>query len=214
MKLRAPLTVLFVAGVTVGAIWLFNKPAPVAEKTAAAPVAMSVPKAAPAPVPQVVAPLAPPAPITSASPESNAPIAADAPAPISTDPHADLNACIDDITTMLQTGNISGLVDNYAPPQVLAQMPPEAKAQMEAYMSDPKAQQQIQMMAQVFQGLHGVVPTMNDAGDHATYQVTPPQGMFSDVQLGQGGSVPATIPITFVKQNGRWYIGDGPGGGM
>jgi hypothetical protein len=101
------------------------------------------------------------------------------------------------------------LVDNYAPPDVLAQMPPEAKAQMEAYMSDPRAQQQMQMMAQVFQGMKGQAPTINETGDKATYQVTPPAGM-----IPPGANVPQTIPVTFVKQNGRWYIGDGPGGGF
>jgi hypothetical protein len=125
-----------------------------------------------------------------------------------------LSFCIDDITTMLQSGNITGLIDNYAPPSILAQMPPEAKAQMEQYMSDPRAQQQIQMMAQVFQGLKTVTPTMNDTGDKATYQVTPPPGMFDNVKLGPNGSIPASIPVTFVKQEGRWYIGEGPGGGL
>jgi len=211
MKLRAPLTVILVAGVTIGAIWLFNKPAPAPEKTAQAPVAQTAaPKAAPAPVPKVAAPVAPVVPASGASPQLSA---ADAPAPISSnDPHADLNACIDDIANMLQSGNIMGLVDNYAPPQVLAQMPPEAKAQMEAYLSDPRAQQQIQMMAQVFQGLKGVAPTMNDAGDRATYQITPPAAMAG--ALPPGTNMPETIPITFMKQDGRWYISDGPGGGL
>ena len=212
MKLRTPLTVLLVAGVTIGVIWLFNKPAPAAVKTAQAPAPVAPPKVAPVHVPQVAAPVAPPAPVTQTSPPLNAPIAADAPAPITTDFHSDLNACIDDIATMLQTGNITGLIDNYAPPQLLAQMPPEAKAQMEQYLSDPRAQQQIQMMAQVFEGLKGVAPTMNDAGDQATYQVAPPTGMAES--LPPGTNLPTTIPITFIKKDGRWYINDGPGGGM
>jgi hypothetical protein len=210
MKLRTPLTVLLVAGVTVGVIWFFNKPAPVAAVTAQAATPKAVSLTTPVHVAQVAAPLAPAVPASGGAPQASA---ADAPAPIgSADPHGDLNACIDDITTMLQSGNISGLIDNYAPPQVLAQMPPEAKAQMEAYMSDPKAQQQIQMMAQVFQGLHSVAPTMNDAGDRATYQVPPPAGMAE--ALPQGANLPPTIPITFMKVDGRWYISDGPGGGM
>jgi hypothetical protein len=211
MKLRTPLTVLIVAGVTVGVIWLFNKPALAPEKTAPAPLAhMAAPTSPPVRVAQVAAPTAPAVPASGESPQASGP---DAPAPISSnDPHADLNACIDDITTMLQTGNISGLIDNYAPPQVLAQMPPEAKAQMEAYMSDPQAQQQIQMMAQVFQGLKSVAPTMNDTGDKATYQVTPPAALAAT--LPAGTNLPPTIPITFMKVDGRWYISDGPGGGM
>jgi len=210
MKLRTPLTVLLVAGVTIGAIWLFNKPAPAAEKTAQAPTLKAALQTAPVHVAQVAAPLAPAVPASGESPSASAP---DAPAPISSsDPHTDLNACIDDIANMLQSGNITGLVDNYAPPQVLAQMPPEARAQMEEYMSAPQAQQQIQMMAQVFQGLKGVAPTMNDAGDRATYQITPPAGMAAT--LPPGANIPETIPITFVKQDGRWYIGDGPGGGL
>jgi hypothetical protein len=210
MKLRTPLTVLIVAGVTVGVIWLFNKPAPAADKTAqASSAAKAAPRTAPIHVAQVEAPVLPPVPASGGSPQMNTP---DAAAISSNDPHTDLNAAIDDITTMLQTGNISGLIDNYAPPQVLAQMPPEAKAQMEAYMSDPQAQQQIQMMAQVFEGMKGTAPTMNDAGDRATYQITPPAAMAGT--LPAGATLPPTIPITFMKVDGRWYISDGPGGGM
>lgn len=213
MKLRTPLTILLVAGVTVGAIWLFNKPAAAPEKVAQAPAPAAAPKAVFSPVPQVAAPLAPPVPKSEESPSTTA--AEEASAPINSgDPHGDLNFCIDDITTMLQAGNITGLIDNYAPPQVLAQMPPEARAQMEQYMSDPKAQQQMQMIAQAFQSLKTVTPTMNDTGDKATYQIAPPPGMIPPGQMAQGASVPSTIPITFMKQDGRWYISDGPGGGL
>jgi len=208
MKLRTILTILLVAGITIGAIWLLNKPAPAPEKAAEAPKTVAAPKMSSAPTPQVAAPLAPAVP-KSETPQSASSADAAAPMAAAGDPHADLNFCIDDITTMLQTGNITGLIDNYAPPSVLAQMPPEAKAQMEQYMSDPRAQQQLQMMAQVFQGLKTVTPTLNDTGDKATYQIVPPAGI-----APPGTNLPATIPITFMKQDGRWYINDGPGGGL
>jgi hypothetical protein len=89
-------------------------------------------------------------------------------------------------------------------------MTPEALAQMQQQMASSQGQQMIQMMSSMIQSLKGQTPEMNAAGDQATYQMqmTPPPGM-----LPPGVNVPQrTIPMTFVKEDGKWYIKSNQGG--
>jgi hypothetical protein len=53
----------------------------------------------------------------------------------------------------------------------------------------------------MYRSLVGQSPEMNTAGDEATYPMTPPPGIHNLNPAKQ------TIDITFVKIDGRWYIG-------
>jgi hypothetical protein len=203
------LAILAVVAVLVGGgiFYFVQSPAPEPAKVAEAPKPAAPAPAAPKPAaPQAVAaPKLPaaPAPAPAAKPAPAAPAAA---AP-NAEAIKELDTTLNDMASMLQAGDMAGLMEKYMPPQEQARMTPEMKAQMQQAMQSPQMQQQLQMMAQALQSLQGQTPTFNDAGDTATYQMTPPAGM-----IPPGVNAPATIPVTFIKVDGRWYAGNNGGG--
>ncbi len=206
MNTRNLLVLAVVAALVGGGVWYFVSSSPQAPAQAA-PAAKPA-AAAPAPV----APK-PAVPTTVAAPKAPAVVASAKPAPAAAptgamaDTIKELDTTISDMTTMLQAGDMLGLMEKYMPPEQQAQITPEMRTQMQQMMSSPQMQQQFQTMAQALQSLQGQTPTFNDAGDKATYQMTPPPGM-----IPPGVNAPATIPVSFIKINGRWYASnDGPG---
>lgn len=203
MNTRNLLVVVLVAALTAAGVW-FLKPAPAPEpvKTAAAPKPVEPAPAAPQPTvaPQVAAPAAAPAPAA----ETPAPAQTGASSTANGDAIVELNTEIGDMSSLLQAGDMSTLIDKYMPPQMKAQMTPEMMAQMQQQMQSPQAQQQLQMMAQALQSLQGQTPTFNDAGDRATYQMSPPAGM-----VPPGANAPQTVPVIFMKVDGHWYPAQG-----
>jgi len=206
MKPRSLVATVIAAALVGGAVWYFTQPAapaPAPVKTAEAPKAAA---AAPVkPSTQIAPPIAPPVVAPAPKPTAAQPAANPDPAAAKTDPQAELNTAIDDIISLLQSGNMMALFEKYATPEDQAKMPPEEKAQMEQMMSQPGAQMMIQMMVSGIQSIKDQTPQMNAAGDEATYQMTmsPPAGM------GPAGRAPQTEPMTFVKVDGKWYIKDG-----
>ncbi len=70
--------------------------------------------------------------------------------------------------------------------------------------TDPIAQQSLRNMAATYQSLKGQTPEMNAAGNEATYQATLVR------MLPPASNDPTTIPITFIKIDGRWYLKNTP----
>ncbi len=209
MKTRNLLIVVILAVAVAGGIWYATmsapaEPAKVAEAPKPAPTA---PKpAAPAPVvvaPKIEAPKAPPAVVQA---PAVAVVAKPAPSGSTQDAvMAELNSTITEMVSTLQTGDFMAFMDRFMPPDQASQIPPEMRAQMAQQLAqNPQMQQQMQMMSEALQSLQGQTPTINDAGDHATYQMTPPAGM-----APPGANIPATIPVTFVKIDGKWYADKG-----
>ncbi len=203
MSTRNLLVIVIVAALTAAGVW-FLKPAPAPEpaKTAEAPkpAAPAATIVKPAVAPQVAAPAASAAPVA----EAPAPVQTGASSTANGEAIVELNTAIGDISSLLQAGDMATLIDKYMPPQAKAQMTPEMLAQMQQQMQSPQAQQQLQVMAQALQSLQGQTPTFNEAGDRATYQMSPPPGM-----VPPGANVPQTIPVTFMKVDGRWYAAQG-----
>ncbi len=106
------------------------------------------------------------------------------------------------------------LIENQMPPEQLAALTPEQKTflenQIRQQMQNPQAQQQIQVYAEMLQGLNGVTPTYNEAGDRATFQVPTPDSMRTMARnQNAGADLPSTLPVTFVKRDGKWYMNGG-----
>jgi len=205
------IVLIFVLAAGGAAWWFLQSPAPAPEpvKTAAAPKPAEAPKPAPVKsITQVAAPIAPPVVAPAAKP---AVAAQPAPAQPATGVQAELNAAIDDMTTMMQSGDMVGMMKKYMSPERLAQIPPEQLAQMEQVMQQqaqsPQMQQMFQAMSQSFAALKDQTPEMNAAGDQATYQMAIPASI-----LPPGMAAPPPRPVTFQKVDGQWYI-NGPAGG-
>ncbi len=192
--------VLVVIALIAGVIWLFQKPTP----APAAPTVAVAPKPAPtieAPKPVAKSAVAAPVAATAAAKP------AAAPAKPGNDPQAELNTAIADMISLIQAQDMLTAVQRYLPPDFLAKMPPEEKADMEREMtvglSSPDAQQGMQMMVQVLQGMQTQTPTLNAAGDTATYQLSDPTGRATK-----------TVPFNLRKIDGKWYVDPESMGGM
>lgn len=205
------LSILAVVAVLVGGgIYYFIQspaPTPPPAKVAEAPKPAAPAPAPVAPKPAVAAPIAAPVAAPVATP---APAAKPVAAPATSDAVKELDSTINDMAAALQAGDMNAMVDKFTAPAQRAQMQQMMQSpQMQQTMQSPQMQQQLQMMGQALQSLQGQTPTFNDAGDRATYQMTPPAGM-----VPPEANLPPTIPVTFIKVDGHWYTGDGPGGGF
>lgn len=189
---RKLIIVVVSAVLTVGVVWLFRAPAPAAAKVAAAPAAaMPQPAVAKSVVPTVAAPHV--APVT---PKAPPPIAVAKPGQ---DPQAELNTSLSDMISLVQAGDLLTAFNRYMPPDFLAKMSPQVKERLEQQFAnaatDPQGQMELQLMTVMLQGMQSETPTMNDAGDRATYQVYDPSGQD-----------PQSRPFAMKKIDGKWYI--------
>ena len=184
------------------AAWFFWPTAPAPEKISLTPAAPArVTELEPLTLPAIE--LEPPAPMLRPAPTpvvaAVEPVTA---APAAFDSQAELGTTVTDMIRLLQNQDFMTLFETYAPPDEVAQMPPEAKAQMAAIMQGPQIQQQMQLMIAALQSIQGTTPVYNAAGDTATY--TPTVDLTGNMSNKSG----TPRPMTFVKVNDRWYLKD------
>ncbi len=114
------------------------------------------------------------------------------------DAQVNLETAIPDLANLLATGDLADAFENYTPPDVLAQIPPDRMAAIEQQLNSlnqqPQAVARLAVMAQVLASFDGQTPTYNDTGDVATYPIVNP---------ADGSSQGA---FHFQKVDGRWYI--------
>ncbi len=198
MKPRSLITIVVVAALTLGVVWFLKQPAPEAPKVATATKAAAPAPAAPkASASLVVAPTAKPADKPAA--KSADPVAKTA----ASDSQKELNSTLSDISDMLNAGDVYGAVMRYLPPEMITQMtdslPESERANLQGMiqqqMSQPGAQQGIQMMVQVVDSMKTMTPEINATGDKATYQISDPTGRDTK-----------TEPFTLQKIDGKWYV--------
>ncbi len=217
---RRSLPLLIIVALVSGAIgWFLHTPSALTEATpapASKPMAASTP-AVPATQPpkQVAAPVAAPAPVVASARASTPamPPAAQPATPANAAPAAassgttppELASVITELSTLAASGDLVALYENYMPPQKVAAFTPEQKAfiedQIRKQTEGPNGAKVIQGQVAIIQSLSTVTPTMNAAGDHATFQVPTPKDI-----APAGANLPPTIPINFVKIDGRWYL--------
>jgi len=214
-KIKTIVAVVIIAIFTSGGIWWFTQPTTaISEKTAAVstPASTKVIASTPAQIPviaQVTPPTAKPAPAPQpvAAPAQNATQAA----------QAELNVVIDDMATMMRSGDVMGMALKYMPPDKRpSAVPPgkEAQAMQEVMQqqqkqmqADPRMQAIYEAQAEAMESLKGQQPILNASGDEATYQMAMPA-----ITLPNGSSEPArTEPAIFIKIDGKWYTEDRTG---
>jgi len=214
---RYILAVLAVVLVGIGLWWFLRPPAP-QEKASAA----TLPAKAVASVSDKVEPPKPLAPPTIAAPAlkpAAASVAATSAPDANSDPQADLKTAIPDIVRILRANDLMALVQNYTPPDKLTprllQQAQKTADQLQAAQAmaaslPPDIQERInhpfEQMAKGYEVIIGQVPTMNAAGDEATYMVSMP----GPPDPNTGDSVSTPVPQTFIKINGKWYMKEDP----
>jgi hypothetical protein len=188
-------------------LWLGRNaaPAPAAGNSTVAPQPLAT-KQTPVPVSPatIAAPVTAPATALS-TPLASTPISA---TPTQADPQRELNTAIDDIVSLSQANDQMTLFNDYLSPADKAKMTPAEVDRIKYWADEAKtdsiAQQSLRNTAMMYQSLKGQTPEMNAAGDEATYHATP------ILMHPPDGNEPTTIPITFVKIDGRWYIQNSP----
>jgi len=198
---------LIVAVVGVGLWWYIFQPEPAAPVETAAVAAPTPSKvSAPTPTPAIAGGAAP-----TTKPIQDPQTAMTTPAQNDTQAaQAELNVIIDDMATMMRSGDVIGVQTKYLPPdQRPSTVPPGKEAQtqltqqvMQQMRADPQMQPLFEAQAQALESIKDQQPVLNAAGDEATYQVSMPA-----LTLANGMSVPArTGPMVFQKKDGQWYI--------
>ncbi len=92
------------------------------------------------------------------------------------DAQSSLDSAIPDLSSLLQSGDLVTAFENYTLPDDLAQIPPERIVEVEEincapFVSNPQVQPRLQIISQMLDTFKGQAPTLNDAGDRATYQL-------------------------------------------
>ena len=186
MSSRA-LYVVLVAGLAAIGVWLWR-------------VSTSTTELPPEPPPEITdMPL--PTPPEEIAPEPVNVVAPTAPPPVAPDPQLDVHTAVADMADLLRAGDFANFVARYMPPEVRAMMVqagPEALQQMaqsmaQANVPGTRENQQMQQMLQALDSMKTIGPTLNDAGDQATYPVNIPGGPRS---------------LRLIKVDGRWYFGE------
>ncbi len=120
---------------------------------------------------------------------------------------AELSAVVDDMVDLVQAGDVVAFFDKYTPPEELAQMTPEAKAQMvqnaQQWMTDSATEPFARALLLGWQSLQNQAPVLNAARDEASYQMKLP----AIIDPSRGLDIPAmTRPMVFEKIDGHWYV--------
>ncbi len=196
---RSILIVVIIILVGVG-LWFFTQPKDKPEKTADVPAPAKVAEPKPLAPPSIAPPVAPPAP----KPDS-APVAATTPPSDSSDPQTDLKTAFADIARLIRARDVATRYQTYTPPD---EFDPKIFRQYQANQlqmhaeaaQDPHLKEIMDKSgdrdAQSYESLADQTPTLNAAGDEATYMRT--------VVLTESG--PTIQERTdFVKINGKWY---------
>lgn len=147
-----------------------------------------------APKPAFTQVAAPTAPVAQPPTPGSAPAA-----PAASGPRAELNATMDDIIGVLQTGDAVAAFERFLSPEFLGKLPPEGKAEFEqqilAQLATPRGQQGMQQMMDVLKIMKTQTPQLNATSDRATYPIDDPSGVHS-----------FPPQISFQKVNGTWYV--------
>ncbi|HVU36919.1 MAG TPA: hypothetical protein VHC95_01155, partial [Opitutales bacterium] len=73
--------------------------------------------------------------------------------------------------------------------------------QIRTQLQGPNGAKVLQAQQQMIQALSSITPTMNAAGDRATFQVPTPKDL-----APAGANLPPTLPVNFIKIDGKWYL--------
>ncbi len=168
--------------------------------------------AAPAPTPQVAAAPAAPAPKATmtasatlpsvpATPPATPAVAPKpaAPAP-ATGVRQELNSTMDEIIAMLEAGDAVKTAETFLSPESFEIMGPGTKdmllKQMQALLASPRGQDLLQKVIRVVKNMKTQEPTLNAAGDRASYHLADPTDP----------SFKVPVDLTFRKMEGKWYV--------
>ena len=196
------LITLVVASVCLG-IWWFTQlktgaPVKIASQTKPADPVTPKQGAPPVIVPPMVLPTTKPDALPVATTPPAAPSSQDAVA----DPQTDLKTAILDLARLKRIGDAIKVYQTYTRPDKLdPQRIPEIEEYLKRLARNPELQLIVQnqnnAFARALEDLEFQTPTYNDAGDEATYWVTPPldNGVSSD-----------QFPAVFVRIDGKWYV--------
>ncbi len=125
--------------------------------------------------------------------------------PAEANPPADLKTAIHDIVRLVQANDTITLWQTYMlpeklTPEVLQELQDSITREQNATPQMKALYQRIREGSiQAFEDLETQTPTMNEAGDEATYNFTLPS---------PGGGPGTVVPRTFIKLNGKWYFKD------
>jgi hypothetical protein len=138
----------------------------------------------------------------------------------------ELVTAIDDIASLLQSGNVYSVRVKYGLPDRVARMradlTPDELARTANDMSALSDLHTRVSIAGVYQAIREMEPVMNEAGDEATYEVTvapyippylPPGSKLGPAALAHQAEeqvTPVTLTVVFQKIDGKWYLKDGP----
>jgi RNA polymerase sigma factor (sigma-70 family) len=134
---------------------------------------------------QVAAPVVKPAP-ASASPPAWSPLAGgSAPAP---DPRVEVGTAMMDFAHLLEVGDYVTAANNYM------QLPPDVSGQqlVDMMQQNPDFPKTVQMLRESTEAAQTTTPTYNDAGDEATYTLSPP--------------VDDKVTVRWKRVNGLWMV--------
>ena len=161
---------LVVLVVTMGIFWWLVKPAREALNQSAAvqpPAKLNAnpPPAAAPKLPPVAPPVVPPASVAAPGQGSAAAI----PKSETADPRLALGTALPDFIRLVDAGDYIAATEAYL------QLPPEISAQqfVAALQQNPDFPQTVRMMLNTMRAAQEVTPTYNDAGDRATYTLSP-----------------------------------------
>jgi WD40 repeat protein len=117
-------------------------------------------------------------------------------APPLADPQAELKIFVKDMGRLWRNDDFATFIQIYGiPGEFDSELIKEGQ---QATMSkNPQIQERHEQMAQAFDSLANLTPTLNANGDEATYMVTSPPGK---------GSSGINGPIVMIKINGKWYV--------
>jgi hypothetical protein len=183
--MRHVATLLALAALATG-LWWWQHPAPQEKKSAHVFPSHQTSLEEPAPIAEV----------EKAEPEPQP----QAPATAVGDPQLDVHTAIMDLAGMMRASDYVGMVAKYVPPDELKRMSTDDITNLVAAASDPNSPQHQYMQSQI-QALEiasKLEPTMNEAGDSATYSL--------DLNIPNVSK--QNSRIVFVKIDGRWYRND------
>jgi len=202
------LIILLVAIIGIG-IWWFARPTmAVPEKiveTLKSAKADVQPVMSPTITLSIVSPVAPITPKPDGAPVAAKQLIATPPPDPNTASIAELKTAFADMGRLIRDGDMVQFYETYRLP---GEFSPEDKQKEQEIqdrnkiVQDPQNKIIQEEFAEAMEALAEQTPTFNDAGDEATYLYTAP--------TLPGQQVPDTLhPVTFVKNNGKWYIKPG-----
>ncbi len=207
MKLKHFILVVMVVAIVGIGIWWLMQPTAAPEKTAEAPKAAKTETPKAAALGKIAAPLAPLVQTTTTTVVT--PVKAAEPEVASADPQASWKTALPDIARMLRDNDVMALVRTYMPPDHLTpetlqgaqKMNDTIQQEIAGYrMATNEPPAMVELFTHPLDGEAAILermaeetPTLNDAGDEATFAV--PEDKAKEMK-----------PLTMIKVAGRWYL--------